>query len=61
MVLCWHMQKAESRVSSDEDLKLSDLLRYYERESKAALVMPRQDMQLPYILCACTCACHSKH
>ena len=32
------IQKAESRVGTDEDLKLSDLLRYYERDSKAALV-----------------------
>lgn len=32
------MQKLEGRVSSDEDLKLSDLLRYYERDSQAALV-----------------------
>ena len=32
------LQKSESRVGTDEDLKLSDLLRYYERDSRAALV-----------------------
>ena len=31
------LRKSESRVSSDEDLKLSDLMRYYERESRASL------------------------
>jgi sorting nexin-5/6/32 len=31
------LRKLEGRVSSDEDLKLSDLLRYYERDSQAAL------------------------
>jgi hypothetical protein len=30
-------QKLESRVQSDTDLKLSDTLRYYMRDSKAAL------------------------
>uniref|UniRef100_A0A4W3GR88 Sorting nexin n=1 Tax=Callorhinchus milii TaxID=7868 RepID=A0A4W3GR88_CALMI len=30
------LQKIEARVSADEDLKLSDLLRYYLRESQAA-------------------------
>lgn len=30
-------------MSTDEDLKLSDILRYYERDSQAALVS-----------CACT-------
>lgn len=30
-------RKLEGRVASDEDLKLSDLLRYYERDSQAAL------------------------
>ena len=30
-------RKTESRVSSDTDLKLSDTLRYYVRDSKAAL------------------------
>ena len=29
-------QKVEGRVASDEDLKLSDLLRYYMRDSFAA-------------------------
>lgn len=33
-----HLQKLEGRVASDEDLKLSDLLRYYDRDSQAALV-----------------------
>jgi len=32
------LQKLEGRVASDEDLKLSDLLRYYDRDSQAALV-----------------------
>lgn len=31
------LRKLEGRVASDEDLKLSDLLRYYERDSQAAL------------------------
>lgn len=31
------LRKLEGRVSTDEDLKLSDLLRYYERDSQAAL------------------------
>lgn len=30
-------RKTEGRVSSDTDLKLSDTLRYYMRDSKAAL------------------------
>jgi len=30
-------RKLESRVQSDMDLKLSDTLRYYMRDSKAAL------------------------
>lgn len=30
-------RKTESRISSDTDLKLSDTLRYYMRDSKAAL------------------------
>ncbi|XP_077797013.1 sorting nexin-6 isoform X3 [Macaca mulatta] len=30
------LQKIEARVSADEDLKLSDLLKYYLRESQAA-------------------------
>ncbi|KAL0629981.1 Sorting nexin-32 [Plecturocebus cupreus] len=30
------MQKLEGRVASDEDLKLSDMLRYYMRDSQAA-------------------------
>ncbi len=30
-------RKTEGRVSSDTDLKLSDTLRYYSRDSKAAL------------------------
>ena len=29
-------QKCEGRVASDEDLKLSDTLRYYTRDSNAA-------------------------
>ena len=36
MALC--LQKLEGRVASDEDLKLSDLIRYYNRDSQAALV-----------------------
>ena len=32
------MQKLEGRVATDEDLKLSDLFRYYDRDSQAALV-----------------------
>jgi sorting nexin-5/6/32 len=31
------LQKLESRIQSDTDLKLSDTLRYYMRDSKAAL------------------------
>jgi len=31
------LQKLEGRVSSDEDLKLSDTLRYYANDSRAAL------------------------
>ena len=31
------LRKIEGRVSTDTDLKLTDLLRYYERDSKAAL------------------------
>ena len=38
MILWFCIQKLEGRVASDEDLKLSDLLRYYERDSQAALV-----------------------
>lgn len=34
---CEKLRKLEGRVASDEDLKLSDLLRYYERDSQAAL------------------------
>lgn len=30
-------RKTESRIASDTDLKLSDTLRYYMRDSKAAL------------------------
>lgn len=30
------MQKLEGRVASDEDLKISDTLRYYMRDSAAA-------------------------
>ena len=30
-------RKTEGRISSDTDLKLSDILRYYSRDSKAAL------------------------
>lgn len=31
-------RKVEGRVASDEDLKLSDLLRYYMRDTSAAKV-----------------------
>ncbi|XP_019858797.1 PREDICTED: sorting nexin-6-like [Amphimedon queenslandica] len=31
------LRKLESRVSTDEDLKFSDILRYYERDSQAGL------------------------
>ena len=31
------LRKLEGRVSTDEDLKLSDTLRYYERDTQAAL------------------------
>jgi len=31
-----NLQKVENRVASDEDLKLSDTLRYYMRDSNAA-------------------------
>lgn len=34
--LCFKFQKIEGRVASDEDLKLSDTLRYYMRDSFAA-------------------------
>lgn len=30
------LQKIECRVASDQDLKLGDTLRYYQRESNAA-------------------------
>lgn len=30
-------RKTESRIASDTDLKMSDILRYYSRDSKAAL------------------------
>ena len=33
------VQKLEARTATDEDLKLTDLLRYYERDTKAALGM----------------------
>lgn len=33
---CIWLQKLEGRVASDEDLKLSDTLRYYMRDSAAA-------------------------
>jgi len=32
----WMWKKLEGRVASDEDLKLSDTLRYYMRDSSAA-------------------------
>ncbi len=35
--LLYLVQKLESRIQSDTDLKLSDTLRYYMRDSKAAL------------------------
>lgn len=31
------IQKLEARCATDEDLKFTDLLRYYERDTKAAL------------------------
>ena len=33
------VQKLEARTATDEDLKITDLLRYYERDTKAALGM----------------------
>lgn len=33
------LRKLEARTATDEDLKLTDLLRYYERDTKAALGM----------------------
>ena len=48
------LQKLEGRVSTDEDLKLSDLLRYYDRNCQAALVstrlLPIMLKNLPIIL-----------
>ncbi|XP_032494833.1 sorting nexin-32 isoform X4 [Phocoena sinus] len=40
------LRKLEGRVASDEDLKLSDMLRYYVRDSQAAKVRggPRADL-----------------
>lgn len=38
LILLLLFQKIEARVSADEDLKLSDLLKYYLRESQAAKV-----------------------
>ncbi|XP_067604388.1 sorting nexin-32 isoform X2 [Pseudorca crassidens] len=41
------LRKLEGRVASDEDLKLSDMLRYYLRDSQAAKVRggPRADLR----------------
>ncbi|KAB0407495.1 hypothetical protein E2I00_007669, partial [Balaenoptera physalus] len=41
------LRKLEGRVASDEDLKLSDMLRYYVRDSQAAKVRggPRADLR----------------
>lgn len=41
MILCSFpsVQKLEARTATDEDLKMTDLLRYYERDTKAALGM----------------------
>ena len=41
MILCSFpaVQKLEARTATDEDLKITDLLRYYERDTKAALGM----------------------
>lgn len=36
MIICTNFQKVEGRVASDEDLKLSDTLRYYVGDSFAA-------------------------
>eukprot|EP00070_Physeter_catodon_P034282 XP_028341176.1 sorting nexin-32 isoform X3 [Physeter catodon] len=63
------LRKVEGRVASDEDLKLSDMLRYYVRDSQAAKVRggPRADLRAratreggqagkgrgPGILCPC--------
>ncbi|XP_068412415.1 sorting nexin-32 isoform X4 [Eschrichtius robustus] len=63
------LRKLEGRVASDEDLKLSDMLRYYVRDSQAAKVRggPRADLRAgatreggqagkgrgPGILCPC--------
>lgn len=44
--LCLPLQKLEGRVASDQDLKLSDMLRYYTRDSQAAKVRggPRAEL-----------------
>ena len=41
LCVCVCVQKLEGRVASDEDLKLLDLCRYYDRDSQAALVRGR--------------------
>lgn len=36
VVMCLLFQNMEGRVSSDQDLKLGDTFRYYQRDSNAA-------------------------
>lgn len=36
------LRKTENRVASDEDLKLSDLFRYYMRDTSAAKVSKKE-------------------
>ena len=38
LVLCGFLQKVEGRVASDQELKLTELLRYYMRDIQAAKV-----------------------
>lgn len=44
------LQKVESRVSSDEDLKLSELLRYYMLNIEAAKVRTVFALKLNFIM-----------
>lgn len=48
--MLWHLcvlQKVEDRVASDQELKLTELLRYYTRDIQAAKVKP--SLHLCYI------------
>lgn len=47
------LQKVEDRVASDQELKLTELLRYYTRDIQAAKVKPS--------LCLCYISCITLH